>query len=152
SPVITHGTAAPVSPTSSSTHLPVWNYHVVSSRDGNSYEGVIVGANPQAKGSHARTSVPAQVVPVILFFQSVATAADLTTGIITTAPGNAMANPTAHDSSCFAGSDNVPLELLAQSPIFNDADFNFGGVDVGTTQYTDAFQRAEFWSEIERNQ
>lgn len=95
SPVITHTRpgAAAVAPGSNS-QLPVWNYHVVSPRDGNSYEGVIVGSNPHTRGAHAVTTVAAQVVPVILQFQSVATAANLTTGIITTAPGQATSNPT----------------------------------------------------------
>ncbi|HEV2398110.1 MAG TPA: hypothetical protein VGS27_14285 [Candidatus Sulfotelmatobacter sp.] len=154
SPKIIHNVpgAAPPAPGSSSTQLPVWNYHVVSPRDGNSYTGVIVGSNPQARGSHATTTVAAKLVPIILQFQSVATAANLTTGIITTAPGHAMSNPTAPDNACLTGNNNVPLNLLAHSPIFNSADFNFGGTDVGTTQYTDAFQRAEFWTEINRNQ
>lgn len=150
SPTITHNPpgAAPVNP---HAQLPVWNYHVTSTRDGNSYEGVIVGANPETRGARATTTVPAQVVPIILQFQSVATSANLTTGIITTAPGHAISNPTAPDTACLSGSNDVPLKLLAQSPIFSPADFNFGGTDVGTTQYTDAFQRAEFWTEIDRN-
>jgi len=40
---------------------------------------------------------------------------------------------------------------MAQSPILKNADFNFGGTDVGTTQYTDAFQRGGFWSIIDKD-
>jgi hypothetical protein len=153
-PIIIHGTPTvpPAASTNSATQLPVWNYHVVSPRDGNSYEGVIVGSNPTTRGPDATTTVPAQVVPVILQFQSVATAADLSTGVITTTSGAAVSNPTAPDTACLTGRNNVPVRVLAQSPLFNNADFNFGGTDVGTTQYTDAFQRAQFWTEIDKNQ
>jgi hypothetical protein len=101
-------------------------------------------------GPSASVNVPTQVVPIRFEFDSVATAVDLTTGIITTAPGHASSDPRLADTSCFTGSNNVPLKLLAQSPIFNSADFNFGGTDVGRTQYVDAFQRAAFWSVIDK--
>lgn len=152
-PVITHGTnTALTNGSNSGIQLPVWNYHVLSSRDGNKYAGLIVGAPPSTMGSAASVSVPTQVIPIKFEFQSVATAVDLTTGIITTAPGKAESNPTMADPGCFAKPNNdVPLRLLAQSPMFKNADFNFGGTDVGTTQYVDAFQRANFWSQIDRD-
>jgi hypothetical protein len=131
--------------------LPVWNYQTVSSRDGFLYQGVIVGSNPNQRGSSAAVNVPMQVVPVVLNFHRIGTAVDLNTGVITTTSGSASSNPTVADSGCFAGSNNVPLALFAQSPILKSADFNFGGTDVGTAQYTDAFQRANFWSLIDRN-
>jgi hypothetical protein len=40
---------------------------------------------------------------------------------------------------------------MQESPLFLPADFNFGGTDVGFTQATDAFQRANFWNTINRN-
>jgi hypothetical protein len=40
--------------------------------------------------------------------------------------------------------------LFRQSPIFQSADFNYGGTNVGRTQTTDAFQRANFWKVIDR--
>lgn len=152
SPTIVHGTPSSLPPATlvNNSPLPLWNYQVISSRDGNVYQGVIVGRNPQMMGSHSAVSVPTQVVPVILNFQSIATSVDLNTGIITTTSGSATSNPAAPDTACFTGTDNIPLELLAQSPMFQNADFNFGGTDVGTTQYTDAFQRANFWSEIDK--
>jgi hypothetical protein len=136
---------------SGSNQLPVWNYEVVASRDGNLYEGVIVGRNPDERGANAAASVPAQVIPLILKFHRIGTAVDLNTGAITTTSGNRSSDPTVGDTGCFAGSANVPLQIMAQSPIFNNADFNFGGTDVGTTQYTDAFQRGGFWNVIDRH-
>lgn len=150
-PRITHGSTAASTNGSSAIQLPVWNYHVLSSRDGNKYAGLIVGAPPSTMGSAASVKVPTQVIPVKFEFQSVATSVDLTTGIITTTKGRAESNPTVPDTACFTGNNDVPLRLLAQSPIFGKADFNFGGTDVGTTQYTDAFQRGEFWSQIDKS-
>jgi hypothetical protein len=48
-----------------------------------------------------------------------------------------------------------PLGALARtviSPIFNNSTtYTQGGVDVGTTQYNDAVQRANFWSIVQNN-
>ena len=140
-----------VTANSSSSLLPVWSYQSFSSRDGNLYEGLIVGRNPNERGSDASATVTAQVIPIILKFHTLGTSVNLNTGIITTKGGNASADPTVADTGCFAGSNNVPVQLMAQSPILNNADFNFGGTDVGTTQYVDAVQRASFWNLIDKN-
>jgi hypothetical protein len=128
--------------------LPVWNYEVVSSRDGGLYDGVIVGQNPSDR-SNASVTVPAQLIPIILKTHTVGTAINFKTGVITTAPGNTTFDPTAVDA-CLAAPNNVPVALLRQSPVLANADFNFGGTDVGTTQYVDAFQRANLWKVIDR--
>jgi hypothetical protein len=154
-PRITHGAptreALKSLVNSPSNPLPVWNYQVVSPRDNSLYDGVIVGRNPNQSGANAAVSVTAQVVPIILKFHSIGTAVDLTTGVITTTSGDISSDPTVPDPGCFTGPHNVPLRILAQSPVLQNADFNFGGTDVGTTQYTDAFQRAEFWSVIDKD-
>ena len=54
-------------------------------------------------------------------------------------------DPTVADNACLAAPNNMPVRLLQQSPILSNADFNFDGTDVGTTQATDAFQRGNFW-------
>jgi hypothetical protein len=36
---------------------------------------------------------------------------------------------------------------IKASPIFTPMDFQFGGTDIGTTQYEDAFQKATIWGE-----
>lgn len=130
--------------------LPLFNYEVFSPRDNRLYQGVIVGANPSTRGAAASVTVTAQLIPVILNFHSIGTAVDLKTLQITTASGSATSDPTVPDTGCFTGSANVPLKLMAQSPILRPADFNFGGTDVGTTQYNDAVQRGSFWSLIDK--
>ncbi|HUD65721.1 MAG TPA: hypothetical protein VMQ17_14120 [Candidatus Sulfotelmatobacter sp.] len=131
--------------------LPVFNYEVASSRDGNVYDGVIVGAHPATRGSAAQVSVRAQLIPVILQFHTLGVSFDPKTGAIATTSGDRTSDPTMQDTACFSGPVNVPVDVMLQSPIFKRADFNFGGTDVGSTQYVDAFQRASFWNQIDRN-
>lgn len=49
-----------------------------------------------------------------------------------------------------AGGSASPLARTILSPIFDrTTDYNEGGVDVGASQYVDAFQRANFWSIVQ---
>jgi len=48
------------------------------------------------------------------------------------------------DGTVLDGTDVVAA--VASSPVFATADYTFGAVDVGTTQYLDAMQRAQFWN------
>jgi len=127
----------------SSATLPLFNYEVTSSRDGNTYEGTIVGRSPFTD-AFGFTAVPSQIVPVVIVTNSVFAGVDAS-GNIVTAPGVTTFNPSAADDSCLAAPNDVPLRLVQQSPIFNAADFNYGGTDVGLTETTDAFQRANFY-------
>jgi hypothetical protein len=150
-PVETRKAMVAAAAASGSSPLPIWNYEVISSRDGNLYEGVIVGANPNTRGPDANVKIPAQLVPIVLKFQTVATSFDPNTGILSTEKGSGKTDPTVADTGCFTGAANVPLKVMEQSPILKNADFNFGGTDVDTTEYNDAFQRANFWSLIDRS-
>jgi hypothetical protein len=52
----------------------------------------------------------------------------------------------------FSGGPNGALARTVLSPIFDTTTtYTQGGVDVGTTQYVDAFQRANFWSIVQNN-
>jgi hypothetical protein len=59
------------------------------------------------------------------------------------------------DTACFSGPVNVPVDVMLQSPIFKRGRSQFRrhrcGHDVGSTQYVDAFQRANLWNQIDRN-
>jgi hypothetical protein len=129
--------------------LPVWNFQALSTRDGMVYAGSMVGANPTQRGHAARVSVTGQVVPVILKLHTIGVSFNSKTGKIKTKPGNTTIDPTVADNVCLTPPNNMPVALLRQSPILSNARFNFGGTDVGTTQYTDAFQRGNFWSLID---
>lgn len=49
-----------------------------------------------------------------------------------------------------AGGAFNPVSMTILSPVFdNTTTYTQGGVNVGTTQYVDAFQRGNFWSEVQ---
>ncbi len=77
----------------------------------------IVGADPSQGAS--TTTIPTVIVPLKFIF-----------------PGTG--GPTLDGS-------NVVTQIQ-NSPIFQNADYKAGSVDLGTTQYGDALQRAEFWN------
>jgi hypothetical protein len=87
----------------------------------------MVGRNPFYHG-HRITTIPTFLIPVRLTFSD-----------------STVFDPTAPDSC--AGGASVDSVILS-SPIFQDSGFVMNGVDVGSTQYLDAFQRANFWTEV----
>jgi hypothetical protein len=40
------------------------------------------------------------------------------------------------------------VQNLLNSPLFNSLDWKWGSLDMGTTQYEDAFQRGSFWGDV----
>jgi hypothetical protein len=130
----------------SPTSLPLFTYNVLSSRDGNTYTGVIVGKDPFHNGGGGTANVVTQVVPLVIETGSVGIGFDQNLNVVTV-PGETNFDPRKADG-CLVSPNNIPLKLVQQSPIIKSADFNFGGTDVGTTQYIDAFQRASFWNVI----
>ena len=129
-----------------STTLPMWTFDAHSSRDGNSYPGAMVGLDPFT--SPGSVSVPTKVVPVIIRTHQVGVSVNPKTGIVTTKPGITTFNPSIADTACLTAPNNVPTKLFEESPILQPATFDFGGTIVGRTQYTDAFQRGNFWKAL----
>lgn len=128
-----------------------WFFSITSGRDGNPYSGVMVGGTALGGGG-GTTSTPVQIIPVIVKTVSVGTAIDPLFGTITTSPGNTTFDPTVADPACLTSTPTkVPVKLLKRSPLFKKATFNFGGTDVGFTQYGDAVQRAQFWNTIDQS-
>ena len=126
--------------------LATFTYTVVSSRDGNTYSGSMVGGNPFPPGQNlSTTNIETLVIPVKLVTNSVFF--KITNGgALNSKPGVTVFDPTVADDACLKSPNDVPLTVMEQSPIFQPEDFTFGPTDVGTTQYIDAFQRANFWS------
>jgi len=85
----------------------------------------IVGKNPAIKVTNASTTVKAEIVPLIMKFSN----------------GDTW-DPTKVDS-CDSGAS--PLARTQKSPVVVPQAWSFGGTSIGTGQYVDAFQRAEFW-------
>jgi hypothetical protein len=113
--------------------LKMWTYNVKSTRSGSSgksYSGVMVGNSPLS--TNGTTSTTVYVVPLIVKI------------------GGKTFNSTVADQACLAG--KVPDTVLAGSPMVAAThDFKVNGVDVGAGQYTDAFQRANFWKSVSAN-
>lgn len=97
--------------------VPIW-----ASTDG-AYGYQMVGASPMTAAA-GTTTIPTVIVPLVLTF----------------ADGN-KSDPTA-SNTC---SSQSPVSLVQSSPIFNNYAFTAGGVSLGSTQFLDAFQRANFW-------
>jgi len=112
-----------------SATIALWNYSTTA-YDGMTYQGTMVGRSPFAHG-HRATTIPTLLVPVVLTFQSTGQVFD----------------PTVTPDPCL-GTGNSVADLIVHSPIFQNSDFVSNGVDVGSTQYLDAFQRANFWTQV----
>src|SRR5258708_38405743 len=75
--------------------LATFTYNVTSSRDGNTYDGAMVGQDPFSK--HFKpTTVTTPVIPLIITFNSVATGLNKK-GILSRTKGQITFDPTAAD-------------------------------------------------------
>lgn len=123
--------------------LATFTYTTVSSRDGKTYSGSMVGQDPFG-ANFTTTSINTLIIPVILTTNTIAVKSP-NGKIVTTKQGVTVFDPTAADDACLKSPNDVPVTLFAQSPIFQPETFQFGPTPVGTTQYIDAFQRGNFW-------
>jgi hypothetical protein len=115
--------------------IPMWTYGITSSRDGNRYTGVMVGRSPFFHGART-TDIPVVIIPVKF------TMTDHEVGA-------QVFDPTAADATCSPHGSS--LTLFENSPIFNAVNFTMPfneGIDVGSGQYVDEFQRANFWQYV----
>lgn len=93
--------------------------------NGTNYPYVMVGQNPS---SNSPTEITSWMVPVKLVLSD-----------------GSVWDP-------LSGGPFSPLALTLFSPMFDSTTtYTQGGVDVGTTQYNDAFQRGNFWSIVQNN-
>ncbi len=110
--------------------LQIWQYQMVSPRDGNIYAGSIVGGNPFNRGART-TTIPIVIIPLRVEY----------TGVVRTF------DPTSPDDGCL-GAGNTALSLTQQSTIFQPANHVMNGISMGNTTFPDAFQRASFWPSV----
>jgi len=122
--------------TTTTTTMPLWHSTITSPIDGITYPYYMVGTDPSVLGAGS-TTVPTVLIPVRLNFKYNPKAIY-------------VFDPTQGDPGCI-GSGNTASTLTQNGPIFQNFDYILGGTDVGTTQYTDAFQRANFWSQVSLN-
>jgi len=106
--------------------LPSWNGSFTYG--GTNYTYNMVGTAPSTKTS---TTIPTYIIPVKI--------------VIT----NRSGSKTTFDPSHVLSNGNTVTTNTVDSPIFDSTTtYTQGGVDVGTTQYIDAFQRANFWGTV----
>jgi hypothetical protein len=110
------------------TPLTTWNGSFNFS--GVTYRYNMVGRAPSTGTS---TTVAAEVIPVKI--------------VITGRSGVKSTFDPAHELS---NGDTVTANTLA-SPLFKGIPFTSGGTSMGTTQYIDAYQRANFWSTVKNH-
>ncbi len=97
---------------------------------GNTYNFTMVGTDPSS--TNQTTTITAYLIPIKVFVTPAAS------GIFD--PQHVLSN------------GRTVVQNVALSPIFNSGiDFVQGGTDVGNTQYIDAFQRGNFWSDVSTN-
>jgi hypothetical protein len=106
--------------------LPSWNGSFTYS--GTNYTYNMVGTAPSTNTS---TTITTYIIPVKI--------------VITARNGT----KTTFDPSHVLSNGNTVTTNTVDSPIFDSSTtYTQGGVDVGTTQYIDAFQRANFWGTV----
>jgi hypothetical protein len=105
--------------------LPMWNYTIVSPLDGNTYSGSMVGSSPFYRGART-TNIPTYLVPLII-----------------KTPDGGTFDPTALDG-CDTGGGS-PFSQVLGSPVFQSSLYTINGISLGTGQYVDEFQRANFY-------
>lgn len=125
-----------------------------SSRSNSMNYGFLVGNSPFATPVGV-SSVKTYLVPVVIKVHQVATdfGVDGDGNLILTGIVNQdeTFDPTKASQPCLGSTNNVPFTLAVQSPNFTNLHYIWGGTDVGTTQYGDAFQRANYWKALGAN-
>src|ERR1700688_368331 len=85
----------------------------------------MVGTDPSIAGA-GTTNIPALIIPVNFNFSAV--------GVVMS------------PESVSCGDSATALSRTQNSPLFNSAPWSDGPISLGTTQFGDAFQRANFWN------
>ena len=126
--------SAPGAPVLAGPALHIWQFSVVSPVDGKTYGGYMVGTSPFNRGVRS-TFIDVVLIPVIAVFHNT------TSGFMTTF------DPTGTPDPWCTGNQTV-MTLVENSPIFQNNTWIMNGVNVGYTQYLDAFRRANFWQYV----
>jgi hypothetical protein len=104
-----------------STPLQTWNGSFTSTSGGTTYNYNMVGTKPS---SNTTATITTYVIPIKIV----------------------LSNGATFDPSTKLSNGKTVTQNTVASPIFaSGVDFTSGGVDMGKTQYIDAYQRANFW-------
>jgi hypothetical protein len=116
-----------LAPATAGTSLKQWNGSFTD-LTGRNVAYTMVGTKPSA-GS-ASTTIPVYIIPIKMVYGS-------TNGNHTFSPSQVLSN------------GKTVINNIIASPIFNPGvNFTQGGTNLGTTQYLDAYQRANFWKYV----
>lgn len=107
--------------------LPLWSDSFV--RDGVAYPYTMVGRDPVR--NPGTTTVRAVIVPIRFVFE---VQGDLSSNVF--------------DSGVDLVDGQTAIAGILKSPIFTPYPFTIGGQNVGTTQFADAYMRANVWSAL----
>jgi hypothetical protein len=118
----------PVAP--SSEQLTQWTYKFTYQN--RKYAAVIVGTN--VTDTNKTTTTPVVIIPIKLVFGKT--------------NGNHTYDP---NKDIYPGTKLTVTQYVAQSPFFVPINFTRGGTNLGTTQYVDAYERANFWKYVKTN-
>jgi hypothetical protein len=113
----------------SPSQLTQWTYSFTY--NGQKYTPVIVGTN--ATNTDTSTTTPVVIVPIKLIFGKT--------------NGNHTFDP---NKDIYPGTKLTVTQYIAQSPLFVPINFTRGGVNLGTTQYEDAYERGSFWKYVKK--
>jgi hypothetical protein len=95
------------------------------------YPFVMVGTNP--KQTNVTTTVPVFIIPIKMVYGA--------------NNGNMTFDPTVANFGSLS-----TIQMMQGSPLLSsNVDFVQGGVDLGLTQYIDAYQRGNFWTAVKTN-
>jgi hypothetical protein len=126
--VVLHGPGRPAASAAAGTQLTTWNGSF--SYSGTNYAYSMAGTNPSGGVS---TTVQAVIIPL---------------NIVVIHNRQKVSFSAAH----VLANGRTVTQNTVLSPIFDSSTtYTLGSVDVGTTQYLDAFQRANFWSSVSAN-
>ena len=111
------------------TALQTWNGTFTYKGKSNAF--TMVGTDPSS--TNVSTTIPVFIIPIRLGYKL--------------SSGNKIFDP-AHKLS----NGQTVIQNVLASPIFNSGiDFVQGGTDLGNTQYIDAYQRGNFWTNVMTN-
>jgi len=122
------------------TTLPMWSGTITSPLDNKPYNYTLLGRKYGTPGPNVEgnTPIPTYVIPVRIDLL------DVDDKVVYSF------DPSQPDMAC-TGSASSPVDLVKNSPLFNDLQFKWGGTNLGTTQYIDAQLRGEFWQLVQAN-
>ena len=111
--------------------LAQWTFTWKSSHNNVTYHSVIVGSDPSTNNS--TTTVTVGVIPIKMVY------------------GPSNGNKTFDPDTPYFGNFTT-TQMVLKSPIFqSEFDYVQGGTDIGRTQYIDAYERANFWTDVQTN-